>query len=228
MRGAGRYRRRAATALAAAAAVLGVVALAHTSAARPVLRWLGLGSGCPMSLAGQTPASLEQRRVETMRPLAGTTPARTRPALGFVLGQSTRDEVSTWASQHDVACDDALLGTALRCRGLPADAVPEAGAIPIADAYFRFDPAGKLVALDVMHEGTSGTTAVDFLRGASERLTRDVGEPSRVSLETVTQLEAPYAQSSVEFRFRNYAADVSATNFGQVGVVVREQYRALD
>jgi hypothetical protein len=228
MRAGGSRRRRATAALLGAAAVLGVVAFAHTRAARPLLGWLGLGSGCPMSLAGQTPASLEQRRVETMRPLAGTEPAHARPALGFVLGRTTRAEVSTWAMAHSVPCTDTLLDTALRCRDVGAAAAMEPEGIPIADAYFRFDPGGTLVAVDVMHQGTNGAAAARFLDGASARLSRDVGAPSHVDIEPEPALATLYGQSSVEYRFRDYAADVSATNFGEVGVVVREQYRAID
>ena len=222
--------RRIAGVLLGVTGVLGIVAFAHTRAARPLLGWLGLGSGCPMSLAGQPPATLEQRREETMRTIAGTDPARARPALGFLLGSSTRDDVSAWAAAHAVPCEDALLDTALHCREVTAaGATAEAAqGLPIADAFFRFDPGGKLVAVDVMHQGTNGVVAAAFVDVASQRLSREVGAPSRVALEPAAALGALYAQSTVEYRFRDYAADVSATNFGEVGVVVREQYRAID
>jgi hypothetical protein len=223
----GRRGRRIAGVLFGATAALGIVAFAHTRAARPVLAWLGLGSGCPMSLSGQTPATLEQRRVETMRVLAGSDPAHARPALSFVLGSSTRDDVSAWASAHAVPCTDALLDTALHCREIGATA-EVGGGPPIADAFFRFDPGGKLVAVDVMREGTNGVAAAAFVDGASQRLSREVGAPSRVALEPAAALATLYAQSTVEYRFLDYAADVSATNFGEVGVVVREQYRAIN
>jgi hypothetical protein len=211
--------------LLGATAALGIVAFAHTRAARPLLGWLGLGSACPMSLSGQTPATLEQRRLETMRAIAGNDPARARPALGFVLGSSTRNDVTAWASAHAVDCADALLDTALHCKEVNAAG---GDGLPIADAYFRFDPGGRVIAVDVMHQGTNGAVAAAFVDGASQRLSREVGAPSRVALEPPAALATLYAQSSVEYRFRDYAADVSATNFGEIGVVVREQYRAID
>lgn len=217
-----------AAALAGSSLLLGLVAFSHTRAARPLLKWLGLGSGCPMSLAGQTPQTLDRSRTEAMRALAGTDPAPERPAFGFVLGKSTRDEVAAWATAKHVECADALLDTALRCRSVPAEAAGAFGAIPIADLFFRFDAGSTLVAVDVMHQGASSTAAAAFVGEAADRLTRDVGAPASVSLEPPSVLETRYAQSSVAYRFRNYAADVSATNFGGAGIVVREQYRAID
>ncbi len=229
-------RARAAKIAARAAVVCGLVlaatGLLHTRAARPLLAKLGgAAGGCPV-LANATPQALEENRAAAVKKLApGPEAARapSRAALAFALGTTTRTDVTAWTRGHGVACKDDLAGTALRCLDVDAAALAD-GAVPIDDLFFVFDPAGKLVALDVMHKATRAEDASRLLEDASERLARVLGgAPSATSGERTSAYltSAPMAQSSLAYRFRDLAVDVTATNFGARGVIVREQYRAI-
>ena len=214
---------------AAIAAVLavGAIGLLHTSAGKPLLARLSGKSGCPV-LAGQTPEKLEEGRVASLKPLAGEGRAAARPALTFVLGATKRADVTSWADGRKLACKDDLNGTALRCSDVDAHSVDD-GDVPIEDLFFRFTPEGTLVALDAMHRGANGDEAAQLLDAASSRLARALGAPTTTRGERTSAYltGAPFAHTAIEYRFADYAADVSATNFGDRGVVVREQYRAI-
>ncbi len=226
----GRGARVAKRAAIAAAVLTGAMALLHTRFGRPLLaRMSGDKGGCPVSIAGASPEKLESHRVEAMKSLKGRGRAAAKPALTFVLGQSTRADVATWESSSHVTCKDDLAGTALRCLDVDPRTVAD-GSVPIADLFFRFDPKGQLVALDVMHDGTSGDAAVRLFGEVVERLASKLGAPPSAAYgeRTSAYLTAtPLGQATIEYRFADYAADVSATNFGDRGVVVREQYRAI-
>lgn len=180
-------------------------------------------------LVGMSPQALEEHRVAAMKPLAGEARAPTRAALSFTLSATTRGDVTAWTAAHGLACKDQVAGTALRCNDVDPKTLDD-GTVPIDDLFFVFDPAGKLVALDVMHQGASPDDASRLLDDASARLRRVLGVPptSTTGDRTSTYLtSAPLAQTAIEYRFRDLAVDVSATNFGDRGVIVREQYRAI-
>lgn len=214
--------------------LVGLVAIGHTRAARPVLAWMGASApGCP---ALADPKKVESARVASLLPLRGTARAASRPALQFTLMASTKADVLAWSKANRVTCGEELAGATLRCHDVPAGvaasgaaAISATGAREISDLMFRFDPASTLVSLDAMYAGTSAEAAADSLAALATSLSRDVGPPtSPLGDHSATYLaSAPYAQSGAQFRFRDYAADVTATNFGAKGIVVREQYRAL-
>jgi hypothetical protein len=155
-----------------------------------------------------TPAQIEAHRQETMKALRGKERAPARPALGFTLMQSSKADVSS-----KLSCKEEMKGTALRCAGIEG----------MSDVLFRFDDKGQLVGADAMHTGGSPEEATRRLADVEKRLEGTLGAPQTKS---DLSLAEPYARASVEYRFRDYAADVSATNFGDA-VVVREQYRAI-
>jgi hypothetical protein len=211
-----RLLRAAWTVAASCAVIVAVVGVLHTPLGRPLLARLGMRAGCPVMNAHLTPQQIETGRVQAGLPLRGTARAPQRPALEFALMKATAADVRAWAAASGLACSEELAGTALRC------AAPVARAA--RDLYFRFDPAGVLVALDVMHEGVSPEEAAREFERLRAELAREVGAPT-VSRDTLDA--EPLSQRAVQYRFRDYAADVSATNFGAQGVVIREQYRAL-
>jgi hypothetical protein len=226
----GRAIRLAKRAAIAACVVVAATGLLHTRAGRPLLAKLGGGAAgaCPI-LVGMSPQTLEDHRVAAMKPLAGEARAPTRAALAFTLATTTRGEVTAWTTSHGLACKDDVAGTAWRCADVDPKALDD-GQVPIDDLFFVFDPAGKLVALDVMHKGASADDASRLLDDAFARLRRVLGSPPTATSgdRTSTYLtSAPLAQAAIEYRFRNLAVDVSATNFGDRGVIVREQYRAI-
>ena len=221
--------RRVAQIACASVALLALVGLGHTRAARPLIAWMGGSApGCPVREID--PVKLEAARVASLAPLRGKDLAPVRPALQFVLRTSTRRDVVIWARASHVPCGDEMNGGALRCRDVPATATgAQIGASDVNDLFFRFDPAGSLVSVDAMHAGVSGEAASTYLDTVSVALSKDLGPADKPMGEHSARYLSGdlYAQSSTQFRFRDYAADVSATNFGDRGVVVREQYRPI-
>ena len=158
-----------------------------------------------------------------MKAQRGAERAKSRPALSFVLTRSTKADVAAWASARGVTCTEELAKTALRCREIPVDGGT------IRDLYVRFEPSGALVGVDAIRDATSGDAAIALVDAIAKTIARDAGEPSATRGETSgAALERDtYASRAIEFRFRDYSADVSATNMGEGGLVVREQYRAI-
>jgi hypothetical protein len=219
-------------ALAVAGGLVLVMGLLHTRLGRPLLARLSgsAGGGCPVGLANATPEKLEEGRVAGLKSVQrGSTDAPARPALKFTVGATARADVSAWADAAGITCKDALAGTALRCLDVDPNTAGDLDTPRIADLFFRFDPKGTLVALDAMHADAPADDAVHALASAEARLARDLGPATSTDGErTAAYLDGAMAQASIAYRFRDYAIDVSATNFGNGGVVVREQYRALE
>jgi hypothetical protein len=200
-------------------------ALLHTSAGRALL---GVSS-CPWGGAPPSASTLEDFRVKSAAPLKTSTRAAARPAFGFVLDKSTRAELTAWGASVGATCKEELGGAALRCEGSDRGIKTEEDGIPVKDAFFRFDPRGVLVGVDLMREGADGEKAASAMNAISGRIARDVGPPTTVQgTPSPAHLSGGYLnRAATEFRFADYAADVSATNLGEQGIVVREQYRSI-
>jgi len=206
---------------------LAAAVLTHTSAGRALL---GTG-GCPWGGAPPSAEKLEDFRVKNAAPLKANTRAAARPAFGFELDKSTRAELVAWGKSVGAACTEELGGAALRCESSDPNGgrpIAAEGGLAIHDAFFRFDPRGILVGIDLMRDGTDGEKAASVLIAISARIARDAGPPSTVQGSASPQHLSGYLnRAATEFRFADYAADVSATNLGAQGVVVREQYRSI-
>jgi hypothetical protein len=190
-------------------------ALAHAPFARSLLARVG---GCPMG-APLSASELESKRVEAARKIQGAAAAAARPAFGFALDVDTRTEARAWAAAQGATCNDKLAGAALECARAGDDAL---------DVFFQFDPKGRLVALDVMREHVAPDRAAALVRDEIARLTREAGAPTKAHGETTgAYLAGELHQASAEFRFSDYAADVSATHTLDEGVMVRMQYRSI-
>lgn len=201
--------------------VLAAVGL-HTRAGQALI---GAG-GCPW---GGAPSAerLEDFRVKNAATLKTNARATARPAFGFVLDQSSRADVTAWGSRVGATCKDELKGAALRCES-PNGIVGAEGGTPVRDAFFRFDPRGVLVGVDLMHDGTDGEKAAAALKTVTERISKAAGPPTTMQgTASSAGLGGYLNRAATEFRFADYAADVSATNLGEQGVVVREQYRSI-
>jgi len=63
----------------------------------------------------------------------------------------------------------------------------------------------------------------------STRITTDVGPPSSTQGNATADYIGgePLRRAAFLYRFRDYAADISATNLAQRGVVIREQYWSI-
>lgn len=200
---------------------VGVAVAALGLAHLPAVRGAVLGQSCPFART-PTAKELETARLKSIASLRGarTSQAPARPAFGFRLDESSKDEVRAWGKSAGATCSDDVGGAAIRCEDAKADG------LPIKDAFFRFDPAGHLVGLDVMREAASPHDALALEKKLATELGRSLGEPATARDATEGDLETPLARASAEYRFADYAADLSATRMGG-GVVVREQYRSL-
>lgn len=215
-------------ALGIAAATCGVVAVLHLPAGRSLLA-AASGGACPMGKDGKSasPEKLEELRVRAARAsLKGTSKASGRPAYGFALDQSTKADVVAWAGASGHRCTEELGGSAFRCEDVARNSTKPGG---VRDAYFRFDPTGVVVGIDLMHEGVTPERAAELLESLSGTVAREAGPPTAVHGEaSAAHLGQGYmTRAATQFRFTDYAADISATNFGEQGIVVRQQYRSV-
>jgi hypothetical protein len=211
---ASRKARAVRIALAGAALLVVGVGIGHAKMMRPLLARVG---GCPVAGKTATPEELEAFRVKNATSLKGASRALARPAFGFTLDTSTKADVTAWAQRTHVECNEELGGAAMRCEG----------AADVEDAFFRFDPHGVLVGVDLIHPATDGATALRIVDEVAARLSKEAGAPTAVrGTRTPEFLDAQFRQAALEFHFTDYAADVTATNLG-AGVVVREQYRSV-
>jgi hypothetical protein len=204
----------------AAVAVPAVAAMVvlHTSAGRALL---GSAGGCPWNKPA-SPERLEdfrQKAVVAALKTNTTTRAAAHPAFVFELDKSTKADVLAWGKKIGAPCNEELGGAALRCE-------PQNGE-PVRDAFFRFDPSGVLVGADLVRDGTDGEKAVSVVKEISERVAREAGPPQAVGSAAAASVGSYLDRTSTAFRFADYAADVTATNMGERGVVVREQYRSI-
>jgi hypothetical protein len=210
-------KRRRALLLGSAAVlfVVGLVGVGHTRLGRPLLARV---SGCPVAGREATPEQIEAQRLKTTLTLKGSTRAASRPANGFTLDRSTRGEVIAWGEEMHATCNEELSGAIVRCEH----------AANIDDALFRFDPKGILVGVDLMHAATDGNTAVREIDELASKLEKEAGAPTAMrGTHSGEWMSTPNRQIAEEFRFTDYAADLTATNFGERGVVIREQYRSI-
>jgi hypothetical protein len=218
-------RKRWLTIAGVTAPLLAVAVGLHTPAGRALLG----ASACPWGGSAPSAERLEELRVKSAGTLKGnaTTRATARPAFGFVLDQSTRADVTAWATRASATCTEEVGGAALRCELAEKNITEESG-VAVRDAFFRFDPRGVVVGIDLMRDGTDGNKAAAVLTTISDRISRAAGPPSTVQgTADSAHLGGYLDRAATEFRFADYAADVSATNLGERGVVIREQYRSI-
>jgi hypothetical protein len=224
--GAGRgskLARRAATTGAVLAVATALVGLMHTPAG---LRLYGrfVGGGCPVGRASA--ADVERGRLEVAHAARGREVAAARPALGFRLDASTADEVDTWASRHGLACRDRREGSLKVCSNVPAAALGRSGPV-IDEVALAFSPTTHaLVNLSAVRYRLTPEEAARHTHGLLDGLRAALGEPARVagSLDPATLSATAYATSATFYEFRDYIADVTATNIPGEGVLVREHY----
>lgn len=205
----------AASVVAAAVAVVGV---AHTDWGRPLLAVIA--GGCPVSLDGADPEQVEAFRVSQLKRVDGTTRAASHPALRFQLGVTRWDDV-----QRDLpGCVAKREQSVLWCTGAAAQALTRGSAG--ADAHLQFDGAGRLVAVDVLHEVSSAAQALAHVTAAEASVAAAVGPVTRSHGRADPEyLSAPYRRYAREYRYDHYVAVLSVTHLGQRGLRVREQYQ---
>lgn len=219
---------RRALAVVAGSATLFVVlgGVAHTPVGRPLLRLLGK---CPVGLPGSLPpAEREAGRSLAIQRLRGTTPAATRPALGFVLGQTKRADVDAWAAGQSLRCDPTKTGSTLACPKVPVALLPERfrGA-PVDELTFRFDASNVLVAIVTRRGQLEPKIAFETQREIASALDAGAGPSfSRTGDERTLDAVSAFSQVRNEWRFRDYYASCTASRINQ-NITLYEEYMLI-
>jgi len=192
----------------------------HTKAGRPLLASLGVG--CPIKAS---PAAIEAARNGSARSQRGSEAATSRPALGFALDRMTLADVKAWADSQHVSCEDVRVGL-LRCTDVPVVALGGSGPL-INRLDFGFTLAdGRLVNISAWRNGLTGATAAAQMDAVVASMKESVGAPSREEGKRSAEYLAagPLHTALVQYRFKDYIADVSATNIPGRGLSLREHY----
>jgi hypothetical protein len=210
---------------AAATSLLAFAVVVHT----PLARKLGIG-GCPWEGKPPSAEKLEDYRAKTAANMRATTTAAARPAFGFELDRSTKADVMRWGGDKGLTCKEEVAGAAIRCTAEPPSTVTD-----IEDAYFRFEPGGTVVAVDIVHAGTSVALAVERMKTLGASVQKAAGAEPSATRGTPTEAHLGGGRSNqyaLEFRFSDYAADITARNDADgsnagAEIVIRETYQSL-
>jgi hypothetical protein len=197
-----------------------LIGFLHTKAGRPLLARLGVG--CPVKAS---PEAVEAARLNSARALRGPEAAASRPALGFALDSMTLTDVKAWAVQKNVSCDELRVGL-MRCTDVPSAVVGSTGAA-INQLDFGFAPATeRLVNVSAWRNGMTGAAAAAQLSIVVRKMKEQLGAPTRQagSRSAGYLASGPMHTATVEYRFKDYIADVSATNIPGRGLLMREHY----
>ena len=233
---------RAALALALVALLgTGVIGFAHTAPGRPLLALIGpaLGmakaapgpQGCPFGFdRAASPAERDARRLRFAALHRGEAVARARPALGFTLGQTTRTEVLAWAKSHRLLCTTPRSGDGLECQQVPLAFLPtpgESGAL-LQGLWLGFGEGERLESVVALRKEPRPEPVSAAFAALARSLAEQAGPPSLQQGDGSAQGLAAglLAQSSAEYRFRDYYALARVTNLGD-GYLLTSEYRAL-
>jgi hypothetical protein len=217
-------------------ALVGFVGFLHLPAGRPLLRAIvhAAGGACPLGYDhAPTLAEREAGRRRFAARHAGSVRALQRPALGFVLDQTTRADVLAWAAKHSVHCTTAKAGARqadIECRDVPGATLPDpSSGVALSSLWLTFGAGDKLVAVvDVRHDADA-ESITDTFHATEHALTRDAGPIDNAEGDpTPTALAGLLESASVEYRFSDYYALARAANMGRSGYVLTEEFRALD
>ncbi len=203
--------------------VVGLIGLAHTSMGRPLMDWL-YKVGCPVDFEKMDPKVVETYRQEQLSRAHGDTPAVSHPAMGFELGTTTKDDVMKWVAEEKLVCSEKRQGTVIECPVVRVENAPSV--IDAKELYLQFDLEQRLIAVDLWREPTSSVHAVAHVRAIDKDLQSTVGPhtQSKGQMNGDFLAQAPLRRSAYEYRYQNYIAKISATNFGNHRVRVREHY----
>jgi hypothetical protein len=215
----------AALSLVTALGLVGLVGVAHLPFARGLLMRAG---GCPMAGNRATVGEIETLRRSAMAAERGTADAPARPALGFELDRTTHADVLRWSQRNGVACTDVREGL-VHCTQVPAQAL---GADPLAPAVAElslgFDTQARLVNLTTLRVRLTSDGATSALGDITGRLRSQIGPPQGGSIDPVdpARLARSGAESltQVQYRYRDYFAEVVAMRVPWDGLMLREHY----
>jgi hypothetical protein len=142
------------------------------------------------------------------------TPRVGRPALGFTLAATTRDDLLAWANQHQIKCEARHGKRALECT--------EAA----TTTWFELDDTGLLMTIKTTRRKNTAREVATAFTATESLLRARIGEPTLASGDTAELALGAFRQAMVEHRYADYRAQVRATNMGN-GYILTESYTAL-
>lgn len=205
------------------------VGVAHTKWGRPLLGLLTGVPGCPAGFGEGDPASVEaMRKSSVVARTATAAQTQTHPALvradgqALELGKATRAEVTAWLGDAIKGCKELREGQVITCEN-PAVAIdgPKVG-----DLHLQF-LGDVLVAVDVFRADTEPHIAMQHFQMIGAEVEKKVGPATKAhgQVEAAWLGAMPLRQTSLEFNYKGYVAELSVTNLGPRGVRMREQYQ---
>jgi hypothetical protein len=203
----------------------GLIGFAHTPAGRPMLQWLAGRAGCPVG-GHLEPEARDAAILEARQVFKGELPAASNQALVFTLGETTREAVRAWGTENVIPCADEEPAR-LRCKDVPAAALGVE--MPVADLLVSFDAKDRLQGIDI-HTGTlAADEAARLVEARSQAIAKQAGPPTSTSGVATGEwlASAPLAQVSASFHYSDRRAELTATNFGDGRVVLREFHQTL-
>jgi len=215
-----------------AALLLGVVGFAHTATGRPILAGLErmAHGGCPFGYdKAMSPAERERASANFAASHRGQQRAASRPALGFSLDQTTREQVVASMTAHGVHCAPGLGMSDLTCSQVPSAALPGAApAGPARTVWFTFGQSAQLLSVIAVSKAPQPQTISDAFVTTRRALAEQAGPvaTSQGDANSEALAKGLLREASAEFRFSNYYALERAANLGS-GFVFTEEYRSL-
>jgi hypothetical protein len=202
-----------------------LIGFAHTPAGRPMLQWIAGRAGCPVG-GPIEPEARDAAILEARQVFKGDLPAASHEALVFTLGETTSETVRAWAADQGIACVDEEPAR-VRCKDVPGAALGVE--MPVADLLVSFDAKDRLQGIDV-HTGTLAADEAARLVGVrTESIAKQAGPAtSTAGVATGEWLSSgPLRQVSASFHYADRRAELTATNFGEGRVVLREFHQIL-
>ena len=186
---------------------------------------------CPLGYDQSLSRSdLELQRQQQVAGFRGATPASSRPALGFTLGQSQRADVQAWAAQGGVSCSSPRGPAQIVCVNIASERLPEPfRGVAIAEAFFQFDQADRLVAVGTMRSTQDAELAVRVETAIDQDLARQLGSAgsTRGERQADKLLGGLLNQLRTEYRFSDYFAATSVTHMGQGRMFLSDRFELL-
>jgi hypothetical protein len=203
-----------------------LVGVLHMPFARGLLMQAG---GCPMATAA-SPEQIDQAHQAALAKVRGTERAPARPAFGFALEKTTRDDVTTWASHQNLSCETDR-GKVLRCNAVPAAAVGvPAVQGPITTLSFAFNAKDILVDVSSMRMHLRPEAGLAAVTDIADGLAKQLGPPhthlGAFDVEHLSQ-KSVAGLSNIAYRFHDYVVDVVTMSFETDGLVLREHYASI-
>jgi len=202
--------------------------LLHTPIARPLLMRLG---GCPVAAARMTTAQMETARRFAVAASRGATLAPSRPALGFKLDVTTMADVHGWATLNRIDCEDARAGFVTCTRVSPLAIGRSFDDQTVDELDLGFDARGHLVNVTAMRAHMSPNAAAERGREIASRLDGLFGHADRATGSFDPRLLSEVGARSlaaVQYRYRDYFADVTAMTLPSSGPSLREHYMSAN